>query len=372
MTKPFSEFDRRMMGRALELARRGLGAVEPNPQVGCVIVRDGNIVGEGWHQRFGGPHAEVLALEQAGSDARGSDVYVTLEPCSHYGKTPPCANALIAAGVARVIAAVEDPFPQVAGSGFARLQQANISTASGLLQHEAEEMNAPYFKLVRHGTPWVIAKWAMSLDGKIATRTGASQWISCEASRSWVHELRGRMDGILVGRGTVEADDPLLTARPPGPRIATRVILDSHARLRTNSRLVQSVDQGPVLVVVTSEANEDDLQRLQEMGAEVYMLSASSRPEQIRELLLELGRRKMTNLLVEGGAAVLGSFFAANAIDEVHAFIAPKIIGGVSAASPVGGEGIADLADAFELFEMQAEPSGGDFHLFGRRRPPRS
>lgn len=368
MSPTFSEFDRRMMSRAVELARRGEGAVEPNPMVGCVLVREGQIVGEGWHARFGGPHAEVVALEQAGASARGSDVYVTLEPCCHQGKTPPCVNALIAAGVSRVIAAVGDPFPAVAGGGFARLQQAKIATAVGLLSAEADALNAPYLKLVRQGQPWVIAKWAMSLDGKIATRTGASQWISCEQSRAWVHQLRGRMDGILVGRGTVEADDPLLTARPPGPRIATRIVLDSHARLRTNSRLVQSVDQGPVLVVVTPAAAEDDLQRLQQMGVLVHVLEAESRREQIAELLAELGRRKMTNLLVEGGTDVLGSFFAANAVDEVHAFIAPKIIGGTAAASPVGGVGITDLSEALELTSVATSQCGSDLHIHGRRR----
>ncbi len=226
-------FDTQQMQRAIALARRGEGFVEPNPMVGCVLVRDGNVVGEGWHQRFGGPHAEVVALQAAGGDARGATAYVSLEPCCHHGKTPPCTQALIDAGVARVVIAMHDSFAEVAGGGVKQLREAGIEVTVGLLDDEARQLNAPYLKLIEQGRPWVIAKWAMTLDGRIASKTGSSQWISGEASRAIGHGLRGRVDAIIVGRGTAAADDPLLTTRLSDgnkpPRTATRVVFESGA-----------------------------------------------------------------------------------------------------------------------------------------------
>src|SRR4051794_5088755 len=210
--------DHDWMRRALDLAERGRGFVEPNPVVGAVVVRDGSLVGEGWHERYGEAHAEVNALSAAGEAARGATLYVTLEPCCHHGKTPPCTDTVLRAGVRRVVAAMLDPFPRVAGGGFAVLLAAGVDVAVGVCEAEARRLNAPYLTLLTHGRPHVHAKWAMTLDGKIATRTGQSQWISNEASRRRVHELRGRMDAVVVGIGTVLADDPMLTARPPGPR----------------------------------------------------------------------------------------------------------------------------------------------------------
>src|SRR5215210_4216404 len=218
------------MTRALELAGRGRGWVEPNPLVGAVVVRDAAVVGEGWHEKFGQAHAEVNALRQAGELARGATLYVTLEPCCHFGKTPPCTEAVIGAGVRRVVSAMLDPFPQVAGQGASRLREAGIVVEVGVGDAAARQLNAPYLKRLRTGRPWVHAKWAMTLDGKIATRTGQSKWITGEAARARVHELRGRMDAIIVGKGTLLADDPLLTARPPGPRAATRVVLAGTAK----------------------------------------------------------------------------------------------------------------------------------------------
>ncbi len=365
----FTEFDYQMMRRALELARQGEGLVEPNPMVGCVIARNGQVLGEGWHQRFGAPHAEVDALANATGEVRGSTVYVTLEPCCHHGKTPPCSAALIRAQVAKVVAPQADPFPRVAGGGFAQLREAQIEVATGLLQAEAADLNAPYFKLQRIGQPWVIAKWAMTLDGKIATASGESQWISGETSRQWVHQLRGRVDGILVGRGTVEADDPLLTARPAGLRTATRIVLDRRAQLRSSSRLVQSVAETPVLVVATPAASDEDIVRLHAAGCDVWISPAEEKAdaELLHELLRELGTRGMTNLLVEGGGQVLGSFLAADAIDEVHVFVAPKMIGGEKAPGPVLGAGISQLDRALSFANLRVEPSGDDWHLSGRR-----
>ncbi|HPP52060.1 MAG TPA: bifunctional diaminohydroxyphosphoribosylaminopyrimidine deaminase/5-amino-6-(5-phosphoribosylamino)uracil reductase RibD, partial [Thermoguttaceae bacterium] len=265
------ELDRRYMERALELARLGQGWVEPNPMVGCVIAHGPEVVGEGWHQRFGGAHAEVEALREAGQRARGATLYVTLEPCCHQGKTPPCTEAILAAGVQRVVAAMKDPFPQVAGQGLRRLAEAGLEVHCGLLEAEARRLNAPYLKLIQTGRPWVIAKWAMTLDGKLATRTGQSRWISGPESRALVHQLRGRVDAVLVGSRTAALDDPLLTARPPGPRTAVRIVVDGRARLASESQLVRTARQAPVLVAAGPEAAAVDLRRLESAGCEVFV-----------------------------------------------------------------------------------------------------
>ncbi len=248
------EIDLWHIRRALELARRGQGFVEPNPMVGCVIAQGAEIIGEGWHRRFGQAHAEVEALHIAGDRAAGGTLYVTLEPCCHHGKTPPCTEAVLASGVRRVVVAMRDPFPQVQGGGIAALQAAGLTVEVGLLEDEAARLNAPYLRLVETGRPWIIAKWAMTLDGKIATHTGQSQWISNPKSREIVHALRGRVDALMIGRGTAERDDPLLTARPAGPRTAARVVLDTHASLCSTSQLVRTAGQSPVLVAVGNEA----------------------------------------------------------------------------------------------------------------------
>ncbi len=360
------EFDASHMARALALAAGGEGAVEPNPMVGCVMVRYGETVGEGFHGRFGGPHAEVQALTVAGARAKGADVYVTLEPCCHRGKTPPCTDALVSAGVARVVIAQRDPFPEVAGHGIAALQRAGIDVEVGLLEHEARALAAPYLKLVTTGRPWIIAKWAMTLDGKLATGAGDSRWISCEASRAIVHRLRGRVDAIVVGRNTAAADDPLLTARPPGVRTPARIVLDSSASLATDSQLVRTARDVPVIVAAAETSSSADRSRLSDAGCEVLLCAGKTRDERLAWLLDELGRRKMTNLLVEGGSQLLGSLFDADQIDEVHAFIAPKLIGGHEAPSPIGGAGIDLMARAAELDDPQIEPSGSDLYIHGR------
>lgn len=358
--------DAQSIQRALELARRGEGFVEPNPMVGCVIVQGTTVVGEGWHQRFGGPHAEVEALRAAGAAARGATAYVTLEPCCHQGKTPPCTEALIAAGIRRVVAAQQDPFPQVAGGGFRALRQAGIEVEVGVCEAEARQLNAPFLRLVEDGRPWVIAKWAMTLDGKLATQTGDSRWISNELSRASVHRLRGRVDAILVGSGTAGADDPLLTARPGGARVATRIVLDSAASLPLDSQLVRTVSAAPVMLVAAPDAPRENIERLVTAGCEVWTAEGASSAARIEQLLRELGRRHMTNLLVEGGSTVLGSFFAGGWIDEVWAYIAPKLIGGAAAASPIGGPGWPAMQDAAQLRNVTIEQFGDDVCVRGR------
>jgi len=343
------------MLRALELAERGRGHVEPNPLVGAVVVRDEQIVGEGWHARYGQAHAEVNALAAAGEAARGATLYVTLEPCCHHGKTPPCTEAVLRAGVARVVTALLDPFPEVAGKGAAILRAAGLAVDIDLCETEARRVNAPYLKLLTTGRPYVIAKWAMSLDGKIATRTNDSKWITCAASRQRVHELRGRMDAIVVGIGTVLADDPLLTARPPGPRTAARIVLDTHGRLPPNCRLAQTAREAPLLVATATTAP----------AGEILPLPVEWGRVSVAALLLELGRRRMTNVLVEGGAEVLGSFFDAGAVDEVCVFVAPLVIGGGKSA--VGGLGVARIAEGLRLADWHVEKVlEGDVLLTGR------
>lgn len=364
------DLDRWHMARAIELARLGQGHVEPNPQVGCLIARDAEVIGEGWHQRFGGPHAEIEALQVAGPRSQGSTIYVTLEPCSHQGKTPPCADALIAAGVGRVVVAHPDPFPAVSGQGLARLRKAGISCEIGILESEARELNAPYLKLLSTGRPWMMAKWAMTLDGKLATRTGASRWISSEASRAVVHQLRGRVDAILIGIGTALTDDPLLTPRPAGPRVPLRIVLDRQARLPLSSQLVRTAREAPVLVVTEATAPSMACAALEKAGCEVFVASGANAIDRLDALLLELGRRRMTNVLVEGGGQVFASLFESQLIDEAHIFVAPKIVGGASAITPVGGLGFAEMSEAWKLQNPVTRLLGDDLYIRGRVGPP--
>lgn len=360
------EFDAWHMARALELAQRGEGFVEPNPMVGCTIVNDGETVGEGWHRRYGGPHAEIEALQVAGQRARGATAYVTLEPCCHHGKTGPCSEALVTAGITRVVVAQRDPFPQVAGQGIAQMDAAGIVVEVGLLEADARQLNAPYLKLVEQGRPWVIAKWAMTLDGKLASRSGDSRWISSEVSRAIVHQLRGRVDGILIGCGTAQHDDPLLTARPPGARVAARIVLDGHAALASTSRLVSTAREVPLIVATTANAPAENRSRLAAAGCEELVCEGATPREQLDWLLAELGRRRMTNLLVEGGSQVLGSLFDLRQIDEVHAFVAPRLIGGHDAPSPIAGLGLDRMAEALSLDAPTIEQCGSDVYIRGR------
>ncbi len=358
------------MAEALALAMHGLGSVEPNPMVGCVIVREGEIVGQGFHERFGEPHAEVNALDEAGDRAAGATVYVTLEPCCHHGKTPPCTQSLVRAGVKRMVIAVQDPFAEVCGRGIAELKAAGIQCDIGTRGAEANWILAPYRKLIETRRPWVIAKWAMTLDGKLATRTGNSQWISSEASRAVVHQLRGRVDAVIVGSGTARLDDPLLTARPASfsdvKRTATRLVVDSAATLPLDSRLVQTAADVPVLVAVGDEARSESRQRLTAAGVEVFPCAGTTHEQRIASLLEELGRRRMTNVLVEGGSQLLGALFDLRAVDEVHVFIAPKFAGGAAAPSPVGGTGSERMADALKLDDITIEELDGDVYVHGR------
>ena len=329
------------------------------------MVRNGVVVGEGWHERFGQAHAEVNALAAAGPAAQGATLYCSLEPCCHQGKTPPCTEAIVRAGVIHVVTALLDPFPPVAGAGIARLRSQGIAVTAGVCEAEARRLNAPYLKLLTTGRPFVQAKWAMTLDGKMATAAGDSKWISSESSRRWVHDLRGKVDAILVGRGTVMADDPLLTARPPGPRTALRIILDSAASLPVTSRLVRTLQEGPILVVTAAGANPESEKILRGLGCEVLPVEGEDYASRLGPLLDELGRRRCTNLLVEGGATVLGSFCDADALDRIHVFIAPRLLGGHWTQSPVGGRGVDRVLQALPVADMRFETLDVDLLIHG-------
>lgn len=330
------------MRRALAIARRGEGFVEPNPMVGAVVLSaDGRIVAEGWHERYGGPHAEVAALAAAGEGARGGTLVVTLEPCCHHGQTPPCTDAVVAAGIARVVVAAGDPFPAVAGGGLAQLRAAGIAVDCGLLEPEALRLTAPYRKLVATGTPWVIAKWAATRDGRVSAPPGGDRWISSPESRALVHALRARVDAIAVGSGTALADDPLLTARPQpsdpaggGPRPLLRIVLDGRGRLRPGSRLARTARESPVLVAVGAAAPAGRIAALEAAGCEVWRSTATTAAGRFRDLLAELGRRRLTNLLVEGGPAVFRTLFSADLVDETWEFTASAVAGDPAATSP--------------------------------------
>jgi diaminohydroxyphosphoribosylaminopyrimidine deaminase/5-amino-6-(5-phosphoribosylamino)uracil reductase len=362
----FTPFDEAAMRRALDLARGGGGFVEPNPQVGAVVAAGTEIVGEGWHERFGGPHAEVVALAAAGPRARGATLYVTLEPCCHHGKTPPCTAAIVEAGIARVVVGAGDPFPEVGGRGIKTLRRSGIVVETGLLAAEAERLTAPFRMLVTGGRPWVIAKWAMSLDGRLATAAGQDRWISSPASRGLVHDLRSRVDTIAVGIGTALADDPLLTARPvdaaaAGPRRPLRVVVDGGARLPLASALVRTARETPLLIAVGPHAPQDRVMALEEAGCEVWRGAEIDPATRMAELLGEFGRRRLTNLLVEGGPTLLAGMFAAGQIDEVWAFIAPLVVGGGASAVP-------PLADVPRLRVEDVSFPGGDILVRGTLR----
>jgi diaminohydroxyphosphoribosylaminopyrimidine deaminase/5-amino-6-(5-phosphoribosylamino)uracil reductase len=363
---PVTHSDRIHMARALQLAAEGQGAVEPNPMVGCVIVQGDRVLGEGYHTRHGGPHAEIQALHACGSTADGATMVVTLEPCCHHGKTPPCTDAILRAGIRRVVVGHRDPFPQVAGGGISQLRQAGLEVEVGVLERQLLELNAPYLKLLYTGRPWVIAKWAMTLDGKIATRSGSSQWISGDASRARVHQLRGRVDAIMVGRGTAAADNPQLTARPPGKRTATRIVIDSSAQIELDSRLVSAAGKVPLLVACGPQASPQKCRQLEAAGCEVLVFDAAAPGTRLLQLLDELGRRRMTNVLVEGGGQLLGSLFDARAIDEVHVFVATKLVGGADARTPLAGWGIEDMTQAICLRVPAVEQVDDDIYVHGR------
>ncbi|HUW64892.1 MAG TPA: bifunctional diaminohydroxyphosphoribosylaminopyrimidine deaminase/5-amino-6-(5-phosphoribosylamino)uracil reductase RibD [Spirochaetia bacterium] len=356
--------DESYMREALELAARAMGRTSPNPMVGALVVKDGEVVGRGYHHQAGQPHAEVLALAEAGERARGATLYVTMEPCCHRGRTGPCSDAVLASGVARVVAAMTDPNPKVAGKGLEQLARAGVSVACGMLSREAARLNEVFVKYITCRRPFVVLKTASSLDGKIATRTGDARWITGPAARAYTHRLRDRYDAILVGVNTVLADDPALTTRlaEGGGRDPLRVILDSLARTPRGARVLQG-EAGRTLIAVTGRAPGEKVAELERAGAEILTVPGEGPQVDPAALVEELGRREVTSLLVEGGGTVAYSFLAAGLVDKVVWFLAPLLIGGTAAPPAVGGTGAESLAGACHLGEVSLTRLGEDFCL---------
>lgn len=351
------------MIRALELARQGVGRTSPNPPVGAVIVRDGEIIGEGFHPKAGAPHAEIFALRQAGELALGSDLYVTLEPCSHQGKTGPCADVVIVAGIKRVFIGVQDPNPQVAGRGIERLRAAGIEVVCGVLEQECRRLIAPFSRHVLSGMPYTIYKTAMTLDGKTATATGDSKWISGESSRLKVHRLRNKVEAIMVGVETVLQDDPLLNTRlPEGGRDPLRVVVDSRLRMPVSAAMLSTAG---TLIATTSAAGVAARQKLEAAGAEVITLPEDEGRVSLPELWRELGRRNVQTLLLEGGATLAGAALRSDLIDQMMVFVAPKLIGGSSDYGIFRGEGCSLLGDAVKLEDVRMETFDNDILVSG-------
>jgi len=358
--------DIRWMARALALAARGRGMTSPNPMVGAIVVRDDAIVAERFHERAGGPHAEAAALEAAGAAALGATLYVTLEPCNHVGRTPPCVAAILRAGVRRVVAAVRDPNPRVTGGGAAALVAAGVEVMLGCLEAEAREVNRAFFTVVAQQRPHVTAKWAMTLDGKIAAHDRRSQWITGEPARQEAHRLRSESDAIVTGIGTVLADDPALTVRlgEPWPREPYRVVVDGRARLPLEAALLRTGTRARVLVAVGEEAPGARVAALASAGATVLQCKSREGRVDVTDLCARLLGLDVMALLLEGGSELTGAFLQAGLVDRVAVFVAPKLLGGATAPGPAGGPGLL-LPDALRLGRLTARPIGDDWLLEG-------
>jgi diaminohydroxyphosphoribosylaminopyrimidine deaminase / 5-amino-6-(5-phosphoribosylamino)uracil reductase len=362
--------------RAIELAERGRGSVGANPLVGAVVAREGKVLGEGWHERFGGPHAEVNAIAAcAAGDLKGATLYVSLEPCCHDGKTPPCTDAIVQAGIARVVVASDDPTEKANGRGLGMLRDEGVEVlvADGELAGSARALNQPFRKHARTGRPWVLLKLAMTMDGKVATRAGDSQWISGEESRRLAHRWRAELDAVIVGIGTALADDPQLTARPEGAPVSSelqprRVVFDSLARLPTGSRLVAHAVHVPLVVVVSRAAARADTDALEAAGAQVLVATGENEPARVCSALDQLGALGVTSALLEGGPHLAGAFLDAGEIDEVRLFLAPLLFGGRTARDPMEGEGVERIAEAHRALTFEWEPVGDELLISARLR----
>lgn len=362
----FLSYDEKYMRLAMQLAGNAIGRTSPNPLVGAVIVKDNRVVGCGWHRKAGTPHAEVHALNQAGELAQGADVYVTLEPCAHYGKTPPCAKALVEAKVKNVYGGLLDVNPKVAGKGFKILEDAGIHVEYGFLQDELRKQNEVFFKWIEHKKPFVVLKAAMTLDGKIATATGQSKWITNETSRAYGYKLRDIYDGIMVGINTVIEDNPMLTARVDGGKNPIRIVVDSSLKIDINANVVQD-KSAKTIVATTDKADKDKILKLQAQDVDVIVVDKDENDKvDIEKLLNILGQQNICSILVEGGATLSGSFVAKKLVDKVYFFIAPKIIGGKEAKTPVAGTGILNLQEALTLKDIQIEKLEEDILIIGR------
>lgn len=361
--------DKKFMKLALDLAEKARGRTSPNPMVGAVIVSDGEIVGRGYHHKAGTPHAEIHAIADAGEKAKDAVIYVSLEPCSHHGRTGPCAQAIIAAGLSRVVMAMMDPNPMVSGRGKDALETHGIDVQTGILESEARKLNEAFVKYITTKTPFVIMKTAMSMDGKIATSSGKSKWITSQDSRRIVHQIRDEVDAIMVGMGTVMRDDPSLTTRLPdgNGRDPVRVILDSRGRIRPEARVLHLDSPARTIIAVTSQASQEKIDQLREQ-AQVLVVPEQNGRVSLQALMRELGKMEIMSLLLEGGAEVNASALKEGIVDKVMVFIAPKLIGGAEAPGPVGGSGIDELSEAVPLTDISLERIGEDILITGTPR----
>lgn len=337
--------EEQFMKRAIELAKQGVGWTAPNPLVGAVVVKNGRVIGEGYHRKYGELHAERNALVACTEDPAGATLYVTLEPCCHYGKTPPCTEIIIEKKIAKVVIGSRDPNPKVAGKGARILREHGIEVVEDYMREACDALNPVFFHYITTKTPYVVLKFAMTLDGKIATRTGASKWITGEAARNHVHQLRGRYAGILAGIGTVLEDDPMLNCRIDGAHQPLRIILDSHLRIPMGSRLVRSAKEYPLLIVCNESTRDREegasrIQKLEEAGAKVWTLPEKNGHPDLNALMQRLGEEKIDSVLIEGGGTVNEAALKAHIVHHVYAYIAPKIFGGEDAKTPVEGSGI--------------------------------
>lgn len=351
------------MRLALHLAAKAQGATHPNPMVGAVVVRGGRMVGRGFHRKAGGPHAERMALAQAGAKARGATLYVSLEPCRHFGRTPPCTEAILKSGVRRVVAAMVDPNPKTQGQGLKRLRAGGVRTTVGILKKEAQELNKVFMTWMISKRPFVTVKVAQSLDGKIATSRGDSRWISGPPARAWVHRLRSEVDAILVGVETVLKDNPRLTIRPSAGHPPVRVILDSHLRTPPSARIFSS--RAPVIIAATKRASARRESRLRQKGAQIIRFSGGHGRVPIRALLRDLARREISHLLIEGGGRVIASAFEERAVDQLFCVIAPKVIGGKNAPTAVEGAGALSLQRSIPIRNLTVSRLGDDLLIRG-------
>lgn len=363
--------DRYYMRAALRLAAKGSGLTSPNPMVGAVVVRDGMIIGKGYHQSVGGPHAEVNALLAAGASAAGATLYVTLEPCNHFGRTPPCTRAILAARIARVVIGMADPNAHVKGGGVDYLRAAGVSVETGVLEDECRLLNQSFSKHVTTGLPYVTLKAAMTLDGFIATRKGESKWISNDLSRRFVHRLRCRLDGIMVGVGTALADDPLLTARVGKSskcRQPTRIVLDSDLRIPVTSRLVRTARDYPLYVACSERASMERADTLEQNGVKILRLSSENARIDLQGLLVELGKLPLTSVLVEGGSQVLGEFLEQGLADDFYFFYAPKILADPQGLPSFAGRARECMSEALPVYALKVRHFGQDVMFSGRFR----
>lgn len=355
------------MDRAIALAERGMGWVNPNPLVGAVIVKDGRIVAEGWHEQYGGLHAERNAFRNCQEDPAGATMYVTLEPCCHYGKTPPCTEAVIEHRIARIVVGMGDPNPLVAGKGIEILRKAGVEVITGVREKKIREQNKVFLKYITTRQPWIVLKTAMTLDGKIAAFTGDSHWVTGEEARMRVQEMRRNCMGIMVGAGTVQTDNPMLNCRLDGNvRQPVRIIVDSGARLSLNSRLVETAPEYRTIIAHTGRAGTEKLSALSEKGVELLTCAEEEDRVDLGDLMRQLGGMGIDSVLLEGGGQLNESFLRRGLVDEVYTFIAPKIIGGSEAKTPVEGNGIAKMSEAIQLKEISCERIGEDILVKGR------